>query len=129
MSLLTIAFPTYKRALRIQGALNDTLKIESDEIEVIVCDNNEDYQTRDLLSNIKDSRFKYYKNDRNLGFCGNFKACIMNAKGKFVLIVSDEDRVNPSAVYDILNIIRENRGGAAGDFRNHLWSSIYRRAG
>ena len=112
MSLLTIAFPTYKRPLRIKDAVDDTLKLDCNEIEVIVCDNNEDYKTRDLLSSIKYFRFKYYRNDKNLGFCGNFKSCIMNAKGKFVLIVSDEDRVNHSAIYDILNIIKENiRGG------------------
>ncbi|RDU58447.1 glycosyltransferase [Helicobacter sp. MIT 99-5507] len=128
MGLLTIAFPTYKRPFRIKEAVNDTLKMDCNEIEVIVCDNNEDYQTRDLLSDIKDSRFKYYRNNKNLGLCGNFKSCIMNATGKFVLIISDEDRINPSAIYDILNIIKENiRGGAAANFRNCIWSSLYRR--
>lgn len=107
--MLTIAFPTYKRPHRIIDAVNDTLKIDSNDIEVIVCDNNEDYKTRDILSNIKDKRFKYYKNEKNLGFCGNFKSCIMNAKGEFVLIISDEDRINHDAIPDILNII--NRGG------------------
>ncbi len=123
--MLTIAFPTYKRPHRIIDAVNDTLKIDSNDIEVIVCDNNEDYKTRDILSNIKDKRFKYYKNEKNLGFCGNFKSCIMNAKGEFVLIISDEDRINHDAIPDILNII--NRGGAARNFRNHIRRSLYRR--
>ena len=57
--MLTIAFPTYKRPHRIIDAVNDTLKIDSNDIEVIVCDNNEDYKTRDILSNIKDNPTLY----------------------------------------------------------------------
>lgn len=118
MPLLTIAFPTYKRAHRIVDTINDTLQHKSKDIEVIVCDNSEDYDTKNILENIKDKRFSYYRNGRNLGFCGNFKQCIMNANGNFVLIVSDEDRIHHSALNDILNIIEDNGGG------NHIISEI-----
>ena len=129
MSLLTIAYPTYKRPFRVKEAVVDTLRLESDEIEVIVCDNNEDSKTKDILSSIEDSRFHYHSNGKNLGFCGNFKSCIMNAKGEFVLIVSDEDRVNHSAIFDILHIIKDWGGSkkeVAKDGRNHIWRGIYR---
>lgn len=127
MPLLTIAFPTYKRAHRIVDTINDTLQHKSKDIEVIVCDNSEDYDTKNILENIKDKRFSYYRNGRNLGFCGNFKQCIMNANGNFVLIVSDEDRIHHSALNDILNIIEDNGGGESHNFRNNFRRSIYRR--
>lgn len=121
--LLTIAFPTYKRPHRIADSVIDTLKNDSKDIEVIVCDNSEDYLTKDKLENIKDERFSYHRNGKNLGFCGNFKQCIMNANGSFVLIVSDEDRINHSALDDILRIIKKqnlaHRGGQQQNANMH----------
>ncbi|WP_181646840.1 glycosyltransferase [Helicobacter sp. 16-1353] len=115
MPLLTIAFPTYKRPHRIIESISDTLSNKSQDIEVIVCDNSEDYLTKEILANIDDKRFSYYRNGKNLGFCGNFKQCIMNANGEFTLIVSDEDRINHAALNDILDIIKSQniayRGG------------------
>jgi len=50
----------------------------------------EEYQT---ISKIEDSRITYVRQERNIGYIGNIPYVLKKSKGKFVLIVSDEDTV------------------------------------
>ena len=93
--LLSICIPTYNRAEIVFECVKNCLKNEYDFLEVVVTDNCSTDTTEEKLSQIKDSRFKYYKNKENIGYA-NLSMCMKNGSGKYCLLLSDEDEI-----YDI----------------------------
>ncbi len=119
---LTIAIPTYNRAELILKSVKKILSSKCDKIELLVSDNNSEDHTEQVLSKIKDSRFRYIRNSTNLGFTRNLVQSVREASSDFVLMMSDEDECNISMVEDIVNgkILKSDVG--------IIFSSIQREA-
>lgn len=97
--LVTIGIPTYNRAdgnlpLAIDCALAQTYP----NLEVVVSDNCSTDHTPALLSQVTDPRFRYVRQETNLGANGNFNACLQTAKGDYFLLFHDDDLVDPDFV-------------------------------
>lgn len=103
--LLSICIPTFRRAEIIYKTVQDHLSITNEKIEVVVCDNHSPDHTLELLSTIKDSRFKLYTNDKNMGFPYNLCRVIKEATGYFVCMMSDEDTLNKHEITLLLTWI------------------------
>jgi len=82
----------------------------SNQIEIIVSDNNSDDDTeivvKDYIKN-NDNIF-YYKNEKNLGFDANVDASITKATGIFRWILADDDYIIDGAISFIMQIIKNN---------------------
>ena len=88
--LLSICIPTYNRAEIVFECVQDCLKIPCDWIEVVVTDNCSTDDTGERLSQIKDSRLKYFRNEKNIGYV-NLSKCMTNGSGEYSLLLCDED--------------------------------------
>ena len=88
--LLSICIPTYNRADIVYECVNSCLEINCEWIEVVVTDNCSNDGTGDLLANINDRRFRYIRNEKQLGYT-NLAQAIKNGRGKYSLLLSDED--------------------------------------
>ena len=120
--LLSFCIPTYYRANFINKTVNHLLQYQSNEIEIIASDNASPDNTESLLSKIKDPRFKYNRNKRNLGYDLNLLKCIEMASGKYLFFLSDDDIVELKEISWILEIIKNNDKitqilGSVGDTR------------
>jgi len=112
MSILTIAIPTYNRAIFLQECLLSLRKnnIDTAQVEIIVIDNHSDDNTEDAVQELqKDMSIKYIKNDKNIGPDENFKKCLRIASSKYVWIFGDDDLFKSNAIDNILNIIKESK--------------------
>ena len=90
--ILSICIPTYNRAEIVYECVQNCLKLESDEIEVVVNDNCSTDNTKELLSTITDERFHYFCNEKNIGY-QNLAMVLTRGRAKYALLLSDEDDI------------------------------------
>ncbi|MEW6303181.1 MAG: glycosyltransferase family 2 protein [Verrucomicrobiota bacterium] len=116
-ALVTIAIPTYSRLAYLKEAVAAALEQTHHAIEVLIGD---DGSTTEIPAWAKEMeqqhrRVRYQKNARNLGLAGNWNALAEAARGEFVVIIGDDDRLLPEFTSRLL--------AAAGDanvaFANH----------
>ena len=77
---ITIAIPTYKRNSLIKDTIDSVLKqINFDNYEVIIVDNDDNFNNKELeniINEYKNKKISYYKNEKNIGMFGNWNRCI-----------------------------------------------------
>ncbi len=117
--LLSICIPSFNRGHRaLEGTLHALKTHFDEEIEVIVSNNcslaaKEGYQK---ISEIKDSRLRYWCNKSNCFLIGNLVKVISESYGKYVIIMSDEDYLNLENLDTLLNYLI-NKGQGLAWFR------------
>lgn len=95
--LLTIAIPTFNRALYLDQTLRQLQKEISgcsiQSVEVLVSDNASPDETARVVSNAirYGLGISYIKNPENIGSDANIAQCFNEANGKYVLILGDDD--------------------------------------
>lgn len=91
--LLSICIPTYNRGQCVYECVKKCLEtIDTNDVEVVVSDNCSDDGTYEMMMSIKDERFSYYRNEKNIGY-PNIMYSVKRAKGRFALLISDEDEI------------------------------------
>lgn len=95
----TIAIPTFKRAETLREALESVLNQDtSEQFEVIVSDNNPERndETETLMAEYADvPNLTYIKNSNNLGMVGNWNRLPLLTRGKYMVILHDDDCIAP----------------------------------
>lgn len=106
---LTIAIPTYNRAIYLGRALDSVLNQPHDGVEIIVSDNaSEDDTERVVKEHMPLGDIKYIKNPVNVGPDANFLQCYEQALGKFVLLLGDDDLIVEGGIQHIKNFLSKN---------------------
>ncbi|MDB8566201.1 glycosyltransferase family 2 protein [Turicibacter sanguinis] len=98
--LVSILIPTYNRAVFFQQALESVLSQTYKNIEVIVCDNSENDETKNLVEAYQKvhSHIRYYKNETNLKYIGNMRRCLELASGEYINFLMDDDLFMPQKI-------------------------------
>tara|TARA_E500000178_G_C16985873_1_gene738162 strand:+ start:503 stop:1621 length:1119 start_codon:yes stop_codon:yes gene_type:complete len=89
---LALAADTYQAKRAFFSALTAVAAFE--DIELLVCDN---FPARDrrFITNCSFERLRYAPNERNLGAISNFDKIHWLSKSEFVLLLGDDDLINP----------------------------------
>ncbi len=106
--ILSVCIPTYNRAKTLEKTLSFNIQYKNDQIEFIVSNNGSADDTELIVQNIKDSRIKYFNNKKNLGYDANIILCSKRAKGKYVLYLSDEDKLNAEGINWLIDLCKNN---------------------
>lgn len=90
---VSIVIPTFNRLPMLREAVASALAQRYPDLEVLVSDNASDDGTREAMaSHRSDPRFRYFRNETNLGMVGNWRKAVFEyARGDFFLILSDDD--------------------------------------
>lgn len=109
--LLTISVPTYNGSGTIGNMLDILLPQCDDRVEVIICDNASTDETGDVIDGyVKKYPFvQHIRNERNIGPDSNFILCMKMAKGKYALLLSDDDILVENSLSEILSFLEKNR--------------------
>jgi glycosyltransferase involved in cell wall biosynthesis len=115
--LLTIAIPTYNRAEYLDECLSSICRQATSNdprLEVLISNNNSNDSTDDVVAKYHSSlgaTLTYLKNDTNIGPDGNFLQCFRKAKGKYFLILGDDDLLLDGAGDIILRFLENGNYG------------------
>ena len=111
--LVTIAIPTYNRAdTYFRTALKSALNQSYSRIEVLVSDNSSDDATSELIDREYASyeRLRYVHHEENLGAIGNFNYCLNAARGKYFLLLHDDDCIDLDLIETCINSLHSSTG-------------------
>jgi abequosyltransferase len=125
--LLTIAIPTFNRALLLGQCLDALLSQLSAEIaplvELVISDNHSPDNTTDVVKTYiaKGHPIIYNKHPENIGADRNITACFTKATGKYVWIFSDDDFLLPGYLKFIVELLEKEEWGTL--YMNTQWYS------
>ena len=97
--LVTIGIPTYTRADGfLRNALTCAVNQTYANIEIIVSDNCSSDHTQSLVEGFADPRIRYVKHQQNIGANNNFNYCVNQAKGRYLVLLHDDDSIDEDMV-------------------------------
>jgi glycosyltransferase involved in cell wall biosynthesis len=109
---ITIAIPTYKRSKYLKEAINSAInQMDHSNYDIIVVDNNPERndETEKLMTTYKQNFIiSYYKNAENIQMAGNWNRLYTLAKGKYVVMLHDDDLLYPNYLSSIFPIIEKS---------------------
>lgn len=91
----SIILPTYNRAKFIKNAINSVLNQTFIDFELIIIDDGSTDHTREIVTNIKDSRIKYHYQENAERSAARNKG-IELAKGRWICFLDSDDEYLPN---------------------------------
>ena len=109
-SLLTIAIPTFNRPSNLIICIDSILTQIEKNVNILISDNSTNNVTEDLIKErfSGNSLIGYIKNEQNIGPDANFLQCLRLSKGRFTLILGDDDVLVPGALKEIVSTLEAN---------------------
>lgn len=104
--LVTIAIPTFNRAALLRECVQSALMQTYENIEVVVLDNASPDYTQEVLREFDDKKLRVITQKTNIGLLPNWNACLAAAKGEYVVVLSDDDRVAPWLIERCVSAVR-----------------------
>lgn len=93
--LISVVIPTYKRSEFLKKAINSVIKQTYQNFEILVIDDNQDDQEINKvrqISNLYSDYVRYIKNFRKKGGSGARNSGVIEANGKFIAFLDDDDK-------------------------------------
>jgi glycosyltransferase involved in cell wall biosynthesis len=117
--LVSIAIPTFNRLDYLKEAVASALAQTYERVEVLIGDDGREEAIRAWGEEIarRDARVRYRRNPYNLGLAGNWNALADAARGEFLVIIGDDDRLLPEFVETLIDVIQSTAAQVA--FSNH----------
>lgn len=105
---VSIVIPTYNRVKLLQRALESALMQDGTNFEVIISDDGSSDGTHVMLASINDLRVRCLTREKNVGMHVNMNTCLDAARGKYFLMLSDDDYLEPGCIQNLLKPWRSN---------------------
>lgn len=102
--LVSFCMSTYKRPSILKVQLNQILKQEYKNFEIVVSDNDEELSGKSVVDEIGDERIKYFSNSVNLGMVKSFNKSVERSSGEFIVMVTDDDPVYPNMLLELIEL-------------------------
>lgn len=142
MPRFTVAIPTFNRAHYLPETLACLARQTYHDFEIVISDNASTDNTEEVVSQLKDSRIRYYRQPALLCVGDNFGACADLAQTDWIIFHQDDDLLNPcflercaravDAHPDVVmyaadciiskDVSRANQGSLCGFPFRHCWS-------
>lgn len=104
---VSIIIPTRNRPFFVLKAVESILSQSYKYIEIIVSDNSTDLKTETILSNYQESKIRYIRQSGLLEMYENWNAALDKATGEFVVLLSDDDYLEPTFVEDMIEALKK----------------------
>jgi glycosyltransferase involved in cell wall biosynthesis len=107
-NLVTIAIPTFNREKYLRIAMESCLAQKYSALEVLVLDGGSTDNTKSVIQSFSDPRIVYAENKENIGMRRSWNRIISLAKGKYILILGDDDKLHPEYVSETIAVYEEH---------------------
>lgn len=115
---VSICIPAYARPDYLRAAIESVLAQTFSDLEVIVSDDSGDGE--DVARSFGDARVRYSANPHRLGMVGNWEAALARARGRYVGLLMDDDRLLPDYVATVHEVL-DSRPAVGIAFTNHFF--------
>lgn len=117
--LLTIGIPTYNRSDFLERLVKRLIsQIKGFNAEIFVCDDCSTDDTIAVMNRLilqnPDVAIRFVENESNLDFSRNFNKTIKQSRGKFVLLMANDDSVDDGVLPLVINILERHSDIALG---------------
>lgn len=106
--LVSIIMPSYNTASFIEETIQSVLNQTYTNWELIIVDDCSTDNTDEVLENIKDSRIRYFKNDKNSGAAVSRNKALREAKGQWIAYLDSDDLWMPEKLEEQIKFMEEN---------------------
>lgn len=104
--LISIVIPTRERAAKLEYTLKTVMSQPGDRFEVIVSDNASEDETRAVVEKFEnDTRLRYVNTGRRLSMCDNWEFAVGQARGRYVMVIGDDDALGVDAYATWMTLI------------------------
>lgn len=110
--LVSIGIPTYNRANSyLRHALRSAVCQTYANIEIIVSDNCSSDHTESVVKEFDNSRIRYYRQKENIGPVNNRNFCLKQARGKYIVMLLDDDLIDDDFVVTCMDAVKHHETG------------------
>lgn len=109
---VSVAIPVYNGEAHLAETIDSVLTQSWGDFELIICDDHSTDGSLDVVASRTDSRIRILRNDRNLGFGGNWNRCLAAAQGRYIKILPQDDLLHPNCLSKQAEVLE---GDAAGE--------------
>ena len=109
----SICIPTYRRQDLLRETLNNLTQQTMPDFEVIISDNDPTGSSQSVVKEFKDPRFKYFRNQENVGMVKNTNLALIRAEGEFVVTLPDDDTLYPEMLATLQQLVEQQPGFGA----------------
>jgi glycosyltransferase involved in cell wall biosynthesis len=106
--LVTIAIPTFNRASLLKDCITSALSQTYRNFEVLVSDNASTDETWETLSEFANRNLRVIRQSTNIGLLPNWNACLAEARGDYVVFVSDDDKISPWLLERCIEVVKDH---------------------
>jgi glycosyltransferase involved in cell wall biosynthesis len=108
--LVSIGIPVYNGEKTLFKLLESLLKQKHENIEIIVSDNASIDNTKEIINRFqgRDTRIKYFRNDKNIGIFQNFNRVFGYASGEYFMWAACDDEFDPNFISECLKVLLLN---------------------
>ena len=92
---ISVCIPTHNSARYLAHAIDSALRQTVADLEVVVFDDASTDGTVDAIESIRDSRLKYFRQDRRVGVASNRNSCLAVARGEYIAWLDSDDWYYP----------------------------------
>src|SRR5690606_26858445 len=107
MVIYSICIPAYKSKY-LKDCIQSILRQSLDNLELIILNDCSPEPVEEIALRFKDSRINYHKNPSNVGalnLVDNWNKCLSLAQGEFVMIMGDDDLLEPDYLEEFSKLI------------------------
>src|SRR5882762_4197578 len=95
---VTFIVPCYKLAHLLPECINSVLNQSFQDWELLIMDDCSPDSTYEVAESFRDARIKYVRSEPNLGHLRNYNKGIEMASGRYVWLISADDRLRSSQI-------------------------------
>jgi glycosyltransferase involved in cell wall biosynthesis len=92
---VSVVMLTYQRADILHRSIKSILNQTYTDFEFIILNDGSTDNTKEVVSDYKDKRIRYYENEKNRGIVYSRNRAASLAKGKYIMIMDDDDIALP----------------------------------
>ena len=103
----TVAIPQYNRRRFLEVGLESLFAQDSQDFEILISDDHSSDDSSTVIPAILQASgrvFRYLRQPRNLGYDANVRFCLLNARGRYVLMLGNDDAL---ASPDVLSRLKD----------------------
>lgn len=105
--IISFCVATFQRYKVLKELVEEILSVQTDEMEVIVCDDRSLDDSVKKLKEIEDSRLKIFVNDENTGSSLNIHDSLDRGNGKYLFYINDRDNIDNFKIEKLIKILKE----------------------